>query len=132
MNNKAVLLFLTIIIGGFNLHNSALYFRSSSMSKVAMVEINVRSDSEWGLLEISGLGYTAYMDHVVVESSARVVDRRGGETLREYWRLAEGQPWILVTSWNEWHEGTELEPSLELGEEFLELLGGLSASWRDP
>jgi hypothetical protein len=30
--------------------------------------------------------------------------------------IAANPDWILVTSWNEWHEGSEIEPSLELGD----------------
>ncbi len=45
------------------------------------------------------------------------VDRRGGATYDEYWDMAEeaNVDWVLITSWNEWHEGTEIEPSLEHG-----------------
>jgi hypothetical protein len=30
--------------------------------------------------------------------------------------IAAHPTWILITSWNEWHEGTEIEPSTEFGE----------------
>jgi hypothetical protein len=45
-------------------------------------------------------------------------DRHGGETYRVLWQEAvAAQPdWILITSWNEWHEGSEIEPSKENGD----------------
>lgn len=61
-------------------------------------------------------------------------DRRGGEFYRAYWKLASefvgpDQPFLMVTTFNEWHEGTELEPSVEYGDLYLrltrELVGGL-------
>jgi Glycosyltransferase WbsX len=30
-------------------------------------------------------------------------------------------PWILVSTWNEWHEGSEIEPSLEHGHRYLDM-----------
>ncbi len=63
-----------------------------------------------------------------------VLDRRGGEFYRDYWKLASefvgpDQPFLMVTTFNEWHEGTELEPSKEYGDLYLrltrELVGGL-------
>ena len=47
-----------------------------------------------------------------------ITDRYGGETYRILWEqaIAAHPSWILITSWNEWHEGSEIEPSLENGE----------------
>lgn len=47
-----------------------------------------------------------------------ITDRHNGETYRVMWEqaIAANPDWILVTSWNEWHEGSEIEPSLELGD----------------
>lgn len=44
--------------------------------------------------------------------------RHSGETYRVLWQEAiAAQPdWILITSWNEWHEGSEIEPSKENGD----------------
>jgi len=47
-----------------------------------------------------------------------ITERHGGETYRVLWEAAiEANPdWVLITSWNEWHEGSEIEPSAEYGE----------------
>ena len=57
-----------------------------------------------------------YDDRKVRDPGA-MVGRRGGATYDEYWDMAEeaSVDWVLVTSWNEWHEGTEIEASLEHG-----------------
>lgn len=46
-----------------------------------------------------------------------VTDRWGGETYRALWQeaIAAKPDWVLITSWNEWHEGSEIEPSVEYG-----------------
>jgi hypothetical protein len=50
-------------------------------------------------------------------------DRLDGRTYRTYWDEAvKAKPdWIIITSWNEWAEGTEIEPSLELGNQYLQI-----------
>jgi hypothetical protein len=44
-----------------------------------------------------------------------VTERWGGETYRALWQeAAAAHPdYVLITSWNEWHEGSEIEPSVE-------------------
>ena len=50
-------------------------------------------------------------------------ERYGGRTYRGMWEAAlNSKPdWILISSWNEWAEGTEIEPSRELGDEYLKI-----------
>jgi glycoprotein endo-alpha-1,2-mannosidase len=50
-----------------------------------------------------------------------VTSRWGGETYKALWReaIAAAPDYVLITSWNEWHEGTELEPSVEYGSRIL-------------
>jgi glycoprotein endo-alpha-1,2-mannosidase len=48
--------------------------------------------------------------------------RYGGETYDALWRqaLRAAPDWVLITSWNEWHEGSELEPSVQYGARILD------------
>ncbi|GIV04702.1 MAG: hypothetical protein KatS3mg016_0277 [Fimbriimonadales bacterium] len=45
-------------------------------------------------------------------------DRFEGEAYRQQWQavLNLNPDWTLITSFNEWHEGSEIEPSVEYGE----------------
>jgi hypothetical protein len=47
-----------------------------------------------------------------------ISERHGGETYRVMWEeaIAANPDWVLITSWNEWHEGSEIEPSVEDGD----------------
>ena len=48
-------------------------------------------------------------------------ERYNGEAYKVFWENAiEANPdWVLITSWNEWHEGSEIEPSLEYRSKYL-------------
>lgn len=63
-----------------------------------------------------------YDDHKLGRKAPRpITDRHDGETYRVLWRaaIAAHPDWILITSWNEWHEGSEIEPSVENGDRAL-------------
>jgi len=51
------------------------------------------------------------------------VSRKNCETYNYTWDIVlKFKPrWVLICSWNEWHEGTEIEPSLEYGYKYLNL-----------
>lgn len=59
--------------------------------------------------------------------------RRSGRTLRMMAdaALAARPDWLLVVSWNEWMEATEIEPSVENGSRELETVRAISARWSD-
>jgi hypothetical protein len=66
-------------------------------------------------------------DDTPLRGTGRVtIHRRRGEFYRASWDVArafvdDAQPFVLVTSFNEWHEGTEIEPSEEHGDRYLRL-----------
>jgi hypothetical protein len=51
-----------------------------------------------------------------------VTDRWAGETYRVLWQeaIAAAPDYVLITTWNEWHEGSEIEPSVEYGSRILD------------
>ncbi|MFW6109416.1 MAG: glycoside hydrolase family 99-like domain-containing protein, partial [archaeon] len=56
-------------------------------------------------------------DDTKIRVNGTKISREGNETYRKYWRPIHeySLDWVLITSWNEWHEGTEIEPSRENG-----------------
>ena len=68
----------------------------------------------------------------VFRASSPVAQRADGETYHSYWNIArESQPhWILITSFNEWHEGSEIEPSEEFGTTYLTQTAHEAEIWR--
>ena len=64
-------------------------------------------------------------DDTKIRKPGLKADRQDGQTYRVLWEEAtKARPdWILITSWNEWHEGSEIEPSFEDGEKYINLTG---------
>ena len=61
-----------------------------------------------------------------------VISRKDGQSYRQTWNAAAASnpQWILITSFNEWPEGTEIEPSRELEDQYLQLTRELVDSWK--
>jgi hypothetical protein len=68
-------------------------------------------------------------DDRVIRTPATVVPRDAGSAYEASWRaaMASEPAWILVASWNEWHEGSEIEPSREHGSQYIEA----TRAWAD-
>jgi hypothetical protein len=62
-------------------------------------------------------------DDTKVRKPGLDAERQGGETYRVLWEqaIAANPDWVLITSWNEWHEGSEIEPSWEDGDKYVEM-----------
>ncbi len=60
------------------------------------------------------------------------INREGGAYYERSWQAAIGSSpdWIIITSFNEWPEGTYIEPSRAYGSRFLELTGKWSAAFK--
>jgi hypothetical protein len=54
---------------------------------------------------------------------ARVSDREGGKYYERQWRSAMDlrADWVVITSWNEWFENTQIEPSARYGDLYVRL-----------
>lgn len=61
-----------------------------------------------------------------------IVNREGGLTFNYTWQCSmdAGAEWITITSWNELHEGTEIEPTAENGTFYIALCKAWSASFK--
>ena len=71
-------------------------------------------------------------DDTKVRTPGIRVARFKGRSYREQWRaaIAANPDWVLVTSWNEWHEGSEIEPSMEYGDAYLKMTAELATSFK--
>ncbi len=67
-----------------------------------------------------------YDDRALRGGGRPILGRDGGSFFRRYWALSQAfldadLPLAFVSSFNEWHEGTEMEPSAEYGVLYLAL-----------
>jgi hypothetical protein len=62
-------------------------------------------------------------DDTKIRKPGLAASRQNGQTYSVLWEEAiRAQPdWVLITSWNEWHEGSEIEPSWEDADQYLKL-----------
>jgi len=68
-------------------------------------------------------------DDTKVRTPGLVVERYDGKLYEQTWEMAIrlSPNWILITSFNEWHEGSEIEPSEEYGDQYIKL----TRKWSD-
>ncbi len=73
-----------------------------------------------------------YDDRVTGRADAFVRDRAGGEYYRRCWQgaIASGADWVIITSFNEWMEGSQIEPGVGYGDLYLNLTRELAGAYR--
>lgn len=78
-----------------------------------------------GADKISTITVIPGYDDTKIRQPGLAVERHDGELYRLQWEqaIAADPHWVLVTTFNEWHEGSEIEPSLEYGSKYLEMTG---------
>ncbi len=71
-------------------------------------------------------------DDTLIRDPGFVRERDDGQYYVDIWAAAAEAPayWILITSFNEWFEGTEIEPSLEHGHDYLEITRDKALRWK--
>ncbi|NMC07979.1 MAG: hypothetical protein GYA24_22425 [Candidatus Lokiarchaeota archaeon] len=86
--------------------------------------------ARFGQLFIAGVS-PGYDDHLVRPGNPPL-PRNGNATYRQSWcnAISLHPDWIAITSWNEWHEGTEIEPSVENGRAALEQTRAYAAEFK--
>jgi hypothetical protein len=74
-----------------------------------------------------------YDDRKTGRSNAFAVGREDGAYYARSWQAAisSAPDWIIITSFNEWPEGTYIEPSQAHGAKYLELTGQWAAAFRN-
>ncbi|MFP4395520.1 MAG: endo-1,3-alpha-glucanase family glycosylhydrolase [Anaerolineales bacterium] len=74
-----------------------------------------------------------YNDLVTGRSDAFVRPRDGGNYYRTCWEgaMRSEADWVVITSFNEWLEGTHIEPSVNYGDTYLNLTSELAAEYRN-
>ena len=73
-----------------------------------------------------------YDDTRLPRQDAFAVPRRQGDYYRETWRgaVASQPDLIIINSFNEWPEGTHIEPSAGYGNLYLDITRELVTAWR--
>lgn len=71
-------------------------------------------------------------DDTKIRKPGLKADRQNGQTYRVLWEeaLRADPDWVLITSWNEWHEGSEIEPSWEHGDQYLKITAQYAPQFR--
>src|SRR5690606_6681887 len=90
----------------------AIVWEAESMGKISAVEVP-----------------PGYDDENIGRANPIPVSRRDGALYDELWEAAiTALPqWVVITSFNEWHEGSQIEPSLEHGDYYIRR----TAEWAD-
>jgi len=114
------------VFDGLHTYNTAGQIRQKSPDEVrAWARTRF---PEWVTLadkarRISTLTVIPGYDDTKIRTPGLAVPRHDGQSYRVQWEeaLAADPHWILITSFNEWHEGSEIEPSAEFGRSYLDM-----------
>lgn len=95
---------------------------------VAEAERTHGADRKWIATVMPG-----YDDRRTGRSNGFARDREGGAYYEHAWQsaMASNPDWIVITSFNEWPEGTYIEPSRDYGHRYLELTAHWSNQYRN-
>ncbi|MGC8717741.1 MAG: glycoside hydrolase family 99-like domain-containing protein [bacterium] len=74
-----------------------------------------------------------YDDSHIRRPKPLIVDRMGTKLYSTLWKYAinSNPNWIIITSFNEWHEGSEIEPSEEYGDTYINLTKEYSLKFKE-
>lgn len=107
-------------IDGMHMYNPTDY--NESVSQVLDI-YNIASESAYSRNMTFVATVVPGFNNTAVQNESRVIDRRDGSYYDLYWLVAKAcsPDGYAITSFNEWHEGTEIEPSIEYQYQYLNL-----------
>ncbi len=82
------------------------------------VESFIAASQDWPLaMPVAFARFHDIYGAAKVHDSYAIIPGEGGRTLKNTLRLAmqSGAPWVQIATWNDWGEGTQIEPSREFG-----------------
>ncbi len=106
-----------------------VYFHARHYERyVGGLDILRRAAALWDIPVVATVmpGY----DDRVIRTPGFALPRGDGSRWRHDWSLARGADWVLLTSFNEWHEGSEIEPSVEYGRTWLDETAAQIRRWK--
>lgn len=103
------------IFDGFHTYNPLGLFRDDPGNALNKYEQLVLSSRINGKLSCATT-LPGYND-TVIRTPGQYLERKSGQTYEFSWDVGmkSTADWILICTFNEWHEGTDIEPSLEYG-----------------
>ena len=123
------------VLDGLHVYNIAGWWRSGAVADLAgrckqVFPANVRLARSAG--KISCLTIIPGYDDTKIRKPGLNAPRQDGATYATLWReaIAADPDWVLITSFNEWHEGSEIEPSYEHSRKYIEMTGPLARQFK--
>lgn len=95
--------------------------------------ITLIDDGEALPLKERFLAYTVEPGYDLTKTGGtNFLNRQGGKTYDTYWKgaLSSSPDAVLITTWNEWHEGSEIEPSIEYGFTYVNMTRQLISTYK--
>jgi len=73
-----------------------------------------------------------YDDHLIPGRVGVILEREDGALYRSTFDAALGSDpdWIFITTWNEWWEHTHIEPSVNFGQQYLQITREYAGRWK--
>jgi len=123
------------VFDGIHTYNTAGSLRNRDLPQVASwVKDAYRNwvDAADAFGRISTITVIPGYDDTRIRKPGLCVERMDGASYRAQWEAAiDADPhWVLITSWNEWHEGSDIEPSVEYGDAYLKLTAEFTARFK--
>jgi murein DD-endopeptidase MepM/ murein hydrolase activator NlpD len=131
------------VFDSIHLFSAAKWNQNTSAADVANVDnywrntidtYNLQHPDQPSRLWVAGAipGWDESRDQAPGHDPSKVIPRRDGAVYQETWcaAIASRPEWIAVTSYNEWFEGSQIEPSQIYGTKYLDLTRKWSAQYK--